>query len=290
MVDTITTVFKDVISFPTVAEMPQAALEFSRRAGLTGCVGAMDGCVIKCTLWGCGGPRGLDTYFCARKSCYGIILHAVVDARMRFRFVQYGHGASNGDSRVLQSSRLWTAQLAAHPWVRSPHYIVADSAYPMLSWLVRPMTQRETATESHRVYNNYVSRTRIVVEQSFGKLKKQWTAIAEPHSNVGPAKANHLLGAALVLHNLTIDYDSDNTFTEAELAEFIRAADTIPLPHSSPEANWDRAEKVKAEAWKLHVAAHPGAAGTEDHPAAGRIIDNMARRGAARVRQHTAPQ
>lgn len=169
MVDTITTVFKDVISFPTVAEMPQAALEFSRRAGLTGCVGAMDGCVIKCTLWGCGGPRGLDTYFCARKSCYGIILHAVVDARMRFRFVQYGHGASNGDSRVLQSSRLWTAQLAAHPWVRSPHYIVADSAYPMLSWLVRPMTQHETATERHRVYNNYVSRTRIVVEQSFGQ-------------------------------------------------------------------------------------------------------------------------
>lgn len=289
MVETISTVFADSIAFPTPAELPSLARTFSKRAGLTRCVGAMDGCVVKCTLWGSGGPQGLDTYYCSRKACYGILLHAIVDGHMRFRFVQYGYGASNGDSRVLQSSGLWRAQASSDQWVPPPYYFVADSAYPMQQWLIRPLTEREATSNKDFTYNNYVSRTRIVVEQAFGKLKKQWTAIAEPHSNVGPAKVSSLLGAALVLHNLTIDFDADYVFTDRELSEFVDAADTAPMPPPTEEPRdtnldcWRQVAKVADEAWAIHVAAHPEAAGTADQSAVEKITTDMARRGAARL-------
>lgn len=289
MIETISTVFAYSIAFPSAAELPSLARTFSKRAGLTQCVGAMDGCVVKCTLWGSGGPQGLDTYYCSRKACYGILLHAIVDGHMRFRFVQYGYGASNGDSRVLQSSGLWKAQSSSDPWVPPPYYLVADSAYPMQQWLVRPLTEREAQSNKDYTYNNYVSRTRIVVEQAFGKLKKQWTAIAEPHSNVGPAKVSSLLGAALVLHNLTILFDADYVFTERELSEFVEAADTAAVPNTTEDPRddtldcWRQVANVADEAWSLHVAAHPEAAGTADQSAVEKVTADMARRGAARV-------
>lgn len=272
---TITKVFAAVITFPKKEELPMIAQGFEKRAGLRYCVGALDGCVIKSTLWGQRTPSGLDEYYCARKDTYGILLHAMVDSTMRFRFWQTGLGASHGDSRALRLSSLWRRQLEAEPLVPAPYYIIGDSAYPMKSWLIRPLTDSEAHSQKHMAYNHAISRTRIIVEQTFGKMKHQWGIVYSALSNKGPDLVRDALCAILILHNLTIDLDRDNIFNEEQLRDFERLADTDDAPQEGDGSeNWWRARHVMEEAWALHVKAHPSAAGHEEEP----FIENVLQR------------
>lgn len=279
-------VFKSATRFPKPEELSGIARGFEERAGLRHCVGALDGCVVKCTLWGERTPAGLDEFYCARKDTYGILLHAMVDSTMRFRFWQTGLGASHGDSRALRLSTLWQRQQGGDPVIPPPYYVVGDSAYPMKSWLVRPLTEREARTRKHMVYNHAVSRTRIVVEQAFGKMKQQWAIVYSALSNKGPQLVCDALCAVVTLHNLTIDLDRDNVFTDDQLASLAQAAGTNHGVvggdiHAGQE--WHRATQVAEEAWQLHLRSHPAAEGHSEDPYTQGLLDRMARTGRQRA-------
>lgn len=279
-------VFKSATRFPRPDELSAIAYGFEQRAGLRHCVGALDGCVVKCTLWGERTPAGLDEYYCVRKDTYGILFHVMVDSTMRFRFWQTGLGASHGDSRALRLSTLWQRQEGHDPVIPPPYYVVGDSAYPMKSWLVRPLTEREARTKKHMVYNHAVSRTRIVVEQAFGKMKHQWAIVFSALANKGPQLVCDALCAVVTLHNLTIDLDRDNVFTEEQLEALARAGGTDTAAfggdiHAGQE--WLRATQVVEEAWQLHVGLHPAAEGHGEDPYSHDLLDRMARTGRQRA-------
>ena len=47
-------------------------------------------------------------------------------------------------------------------------FIIDDSAYPLLSWLMKPYAESVGITEEQRKFNYRLSKARIVIENAFG--------------------------------------------------------------------------------------------------------------------------
>ena len=93
-------------------------------------------------------------------------------------------------------------------------FLLGDSGYPCRSFLLTPLLQ--TATEAERKYNIAHCRTRVIIEQTFGIIKRRFQVLHEIRAN--PQQAVQYIIACVVLHNigilrgdiLDLDLDADN--------------------------------------------------------------------------------
>ena len=72
-----------------------------------------------------------------------------------------------------------TGQLLSHATktingTNVPVFVIGDSVYPMLPWLMKSYNQPGVDSTEKRTYNYRVCRGRIVVEIAFGRLKVRW--------------------------------------------------------------------------------------------------------------------
>ena len=97
--------------------------------------GAIDGCQIKINV------------AAANKEEYSANLQAVVDCSLKFLHVSVGYPRSIHDGRVFRLSgsyelgmnhQILQAPTSVLNGTEIPPYIVGDSAYPLMQWLVRP--------------------------------------------------------------------------------------------------------------------------------------------------------
>ena len=82
-----------------------------------------------------------------------------------------------------------------------PLVILGDSAYPALKWLVKPFPETPTITDDQRLYNYRQSRARMIVENSFGRLKGRWRCLLK-RLDVKLDNVSHVVAACVVLHNI----------------------------------------------------------------------------------------
>ena len=125
-------------------------------------------------------PTLNHTDYYNRKGWYSIIIQAVVDHNYIFRDVCIGWPGSVHDARVFANSTLChkaTSQkiLSGHSkqimGCDIPAFLVGDSGYPLLTWLMKAYAHNTSLTRAQRTYNYRLSRARIVVENAFGRLK-----------------------------------------------------------------------------------------------------------------------
>ena len=79
--------------------------------------------------------------------------------------------------------------------------IVGDSGYPLEPYLMTPVGHPRTAGE--HAYNNCHTKTRVVIEQTFGVLKSRFRCLHESGGSLqyDPIKSAHIAVACMLLHN-----------------------------------------------------------------------------------------
>ena len=99
-----------------------------------------------------------------RKGWYSIVVQAVVDHNHLFRKICVG---SVHDARVFANSSLYQKVIARELLQGNalqvddhqiPLLLVGDSAYPLLSWLIKPFAHSPTLTTEQKHFNYRLSR------------------------------------------------------------------------------------------------------------------------------------
>lgn len=173
------------------------------------CLGALDGKHIKIVP----PPQSGSSYY-NYKGDFSMVLLALVDADLKFIYVDVGTNGRISDGGVWSKSTLKQAFDSGLLNIPSPDYlpgtnakvpfvIVADDAFPLGNNLMKPYpgAGRKTLPADQRIFNYRLSRARRVVENAFGILAARFQIFkTKIPLNISTTKLLTL--AACVLHNL----------------------------------------------------------------------------------------
>ena len=149
--------------------------EFENLWGFPQVIGAIDGSHIPILK-----PRESASDFYNRKGFYSVLVQAVVDSRGHFINANIGWPGKCNDTRVFINFTFYERANKGElfpDWKRSvngvaiPLLILGDPAYPLLPWLTKPYAKTGALTPQERHFIYRQSRARMVIENSFGRLK-----------------------------------------------------------------------------------------------------------------------
>ncbi|XP_066600586.1 uncharacterized protein [Prorops nasuta] len=124
----------EVISWPQDHDLSNIIAGFKRKRGINNVIGTIDSTHIKIAK-----PKANAQHYCNRKKYFSINLQAVVDSNMRFTNIYCGEPGSFHDVRVFRRSLLYdTSSMDKSILFPNETFILGDSAYPSLPWLVSP--------------------------------------------------------------------------------------------------------------------------------------------------------
>lgn len=137
---------------------------------------------------------------------------ALVDANYNFIYVDVGSEGRVADGGIWRDCSLQRALKngslnvpSAKPWPQAPqlgpkeHVIVADDAFAMSSYLLKPYSMRNL-DEKQRIFNYRLSRARRVVENAFGIMSSRFRILL---TNIirSPDRVVQICFAIVALHN-----------------------------------------------------------------------------------------
>ncbi|CAG2195659.1 unnamed protein product [Mytilus edulis] len=163
---------KTFIKFPRNQAADDVVSGFANLLGFTQTVGAIDGTHIPIIA-----PSENSSDFYNRKGYYSIIMQAVIDHSYKFIDILVGWPRNIHNARVFRHSslfeignqRLFLEKVLNLDNTHVPIHLIGDAAFPLLPWLMTPFKGK--LTELQDKYNYKLSSARMVVENSFGRLK-----------------------------------------------------------------------------------------------------------------------
>ena len=153
------------IQFPTsLEEASFSKEEWSRTLGFPACIGAIDCTHVR--IEKPGNPFG-DEYI-NRNNIPSINVQATCDGKRKFTSIDASWPGSVHDSRVFKNSPIYEM-------LSNGHYnslLLGDSGYGIAPFMMTPFDNPITPVE--RRYNVMHARNRVLIEQSFGILKRRF--------------------------------------------------------------------------------------------------------------------
>ncbi|XP_024872183.1 protein ALP1-like [Temnothorax curvispinosus] len=204
------TKFDSVIKWPQGLEAVVVNEQFSSKKSIPKVLGAIDGTHIRIEK-----PLDRAREYCNRKKYFSISLQAVADADMRFINVYCGDPGSLHDARILRRSELYhEASMNQEILFPDKMFLLGDSAYPSLPWLVPPFRDNGHLTPQQVEFNYIHSSTRMALERAFGQLKGRFCRIKffTEYRDL-PFVVNTVV-AACILHNYCIEKNDTYDFPE----------------------------------------------------------------------------
>ncbi|KAL4571001.1 hypothetical protein LXL04_017751 [Taraxacum kok-saghyz] len=204
-------------------EMSQIKSKFENMRGLPNCCGAIDSTHIMMLL--SASDRSIDVWL-DRKDNHSMILQtfisvflqAIVDPDMRFRDIVTGWPGKMNEATVLQKStffdlaekheRLNGPKLKLSEKAQLQEYIVGDSAFPLLPWLITPYQGRDLP-ETKSEFNKRHFATRLVAQRALARLKDMWKMIQGVMWRPDKHRLPRVILACCILHNIVIDMEDD---------------------------------------------------------------------------------
>ena len=171
---------------------------------MNGCIGAIDGWVVKirCPAW--SEVLNPGKYF-SRKGFYGINVQAIVAKNKKILWRSIGHKGSSHDSKVFNESGLgkYLVDHADDLYARGL-YLVGDSAYALRSYMLTPHDNALPDSKEDN-FNFFLSSNRIYVECAFGEIDRRWGIFWSPLEG---SLQNHqyTIDAAIRMHNFIVEF------------------------------------------------------------------------------------
>ncbi|KAL1418795.1 hypothetical protein MTO96_025680 [Rhipicephalus appendiculatus] len=189
----------EVIAWPNAEERERCKAGFLARSGWKGprnTIGCVDGCHIEINT-----PRDSPQSYFNRKKFPSIILQGICNNRNKFIDVLIGFPGSMHDARVLREGPFFAN--ASNKC--SGGYLLGDSAYPLLPWLMTPYkNSQQRFPVGKKRYNKHQSQQRDAIENAFGLLKQRFRRLYFVDAN-SIKQCCLIVMAACVLHNLCND-------------------------------------------------------------------------------------
>lgn len=122
--------------------------------------------------------------------------------------VDIGAEGRKSDSGVFKNSELgrsFEQKLLNIPQITNdlPYVLVADEAFPLTQYMMRPYPRRGNLNLRQKVFNYRLSRARRMVESSFGILASMWRIFRKPII-AGEDTVKKIVQACVCLHNLLL--------------------------------------------------------------------------------------
>lgn len=200
--------------------------EFNTKWNFPNCFGALDGKHVVM----CAPPNSGSMYF-NYKGTHSIVLMALADANYKITYLDVGCKGRISDGGVFNQCTLSDALERnalnippPRPFTENgagvPHVIVADDAFAMKSYIMKPYPLRNLSGPQ-RIYNYRLSRARRVVENLFGIMSSRFRVLLKP-INLDEEKTTLIVLAICALHNFLMT-EADARYATA--MDFDREAD-----------------------------------------------------------------
>ena len=195
-----------MISFPSGGNLVHVIQGYEKEWEFPMCAGAVDGTHIPIHA-----PHESHTDYVNRKGYHSIIMQAVVDYNYLFRDIVVGWPGSVHDARVFTNSSIFKKGNANELFPGYPNrdicgqnmspVIIADPAYPLLPWLMKPYPVNNATPRIEKKFNYCLSRARMTVENTFGRWKGRFIRFSKRvDMEVSPLVT--VVTASCILHNI----------------------------------------------------------------------------------------
>lgn len=196
-------------------ETSQIKSSFEKIKGLPNCCGVVNSTHILMCL-----PNSDSTndVWLDRKKNYSMVLQGIVDHRMRFRDVVTGWPGKMDDSSIFRNSnfyklcdqgeRLNGKSLEISKGVEINEYIIGDSSYPLLPFLMTPFEGNELS-EIRAEFNRRHNETLKVGRRAMARLKDMWKIIQGVMWRPDKHKLPRIILVCCLLHNIVIDMEDE---------------------------------------------------------------------------------
>lgn len=145
---------------------------------------------------------------------------AVCDASYKYLLVDVGNSGANSDGGIFARSAFGSGlengcfnlpEPSNLPGLgQLPYYFVADEAFPLKPYLMRPFARRRLCTDEHKVFNYRLGRARRVIENTFGIMASRWRILRRPFK-ASLTNVDNYVKAVVCLHNFLMHHAS-NTY------------------------------------------------------------------------------
>lgn len=199
------TLLSKYIHIPGGAALQETIQRFEFEYGFPQCAGVVDGSHIPIIS-----PQECPADYYNRKGFHSIILQGTVDSQGKFIDINVGWPGRVHDARVFSNSSLYDRgqnnRLFPSDTVRIanedvPIVILGDPAYPLLPWLMKAFPDNGHLTTQQKHYNYCLSKTRVIVEHAYGRLKGRWRCL-QKRLDIDVASVPQVIAACCVLHNI----------------------------------------------------------------------------------------
>ncbi|XP_046346885.2 putative nuclease HARBI1 [Haliotis rufescens] len=181
------------IKFPVGGDAVRAKEAFGNIAGFPNVVGCIDGTFIRIQR-----PTTNEGDFVNRKGYHSLNVQMCCDANFCITSCNASWPGSVHDSRIFRTSAL-CRQFENGQY---KGFLLGDSGYPCRWFLLTPLLNPTNRAEER--YNGSLCRTRVLIEQTFGVLKRRFQCLHN-ELRATPRQAVTYVVACVVLHNLGIE-------------------------------------------------------------------------------------